>query len=113
MWDSAVKAGQLNFQESFLDNKAEQFLLDLVGDRCQVLALLAAMGAACLLETCGTLLKSSQRTARPVWMQGIPHMSIPSAGYRQSKLGAWILLAFYSPSSPLIEFIVDSLVLRH
>lgn len=115
MLDSAVKAGLLNFQGSFLGNIAEQFLLELVGNWFQVLALPPDMDTTCLLEACrhGTLLKSSQRLAKPVWMQGVPHMSIPSAGYRQSKLGVWILLTFDSPCSPLIEFIFDSPVLRH
>lgn len=53
MSDSAVKAGLLSFQESFLDNIAQQFLLDPVGNWFQVLALLAHMGATCLLEACG------------------------------------------------------------
>lgn len=82
MWDSAVKAGLLSFQRSFLDDIAEQFLLDLVGNCFQVLALPAHMGAMCLLEACGrdTPLQSPQRTAKPVWMQGMPRMSMPSAG---------------------------------
>ena len=107
MWDSAVKAGLLSFQGSFLDNIAEQSLLDLVGNWFQLLALPAHMSAACLLEACGrgTLLKSSQRTAKPVWMQDMPHTSIPSAGYRQSKLVVWILLTFDSPCSPLIRLV--------
>lgn len=115
MWDSAVKAGLLSFQESFLDNIAEQFLLYLVGNWFQVLALPAHMGAMCLLEAsdCGILPKSSQGTAKPVWMQGMPYMSIPSARYRRSELVVWILLTFDSPCSPLTEFTFDSLNLRH
>lgn len=115
MWDSAVKAGLLSFQGSFLDDIAEQFLLDLVGNCFQVLALPVHMGATSLLEACGcgTPLQSSQRTAKPLRIQGMPCMSIPSAGYRQSKLAVWILLSFDSPCSPFIQFTSDSLVLRH
>ena len=32
MWDSAAEAGLLSFQESFLHNAAEQFLLVLLGN---------------------------------------------------------------------------------
>lgn len=49
MWDSAAKAGLLIFRESFLNNSAEQFFLDLVQNWIRVLALPAHVGALCLL----------------------------------------------------------------
>lgn len=64
--DSAVKAGQLSFQENFLDNIADLFLLDLVQSSFWGLAVLVHMGAMCLLEACdrGILLKLLPRAPR-------------------------------------------------
>lgn len=73
-----------------------------------MLALSVHLGAMYLLEAFGhgTLQKRSQRTAKAVWMQGMPLMSITSAGYRQSKPVVWILLAFDSPCLPSSSLLI-------